>query len=67
MNHYALTINTISKVTKISTSVLYRLKAGTYYSDNKFDKQLDAYLEAVKKGRVLELQEMIKYYENFDI
>jgi len=67
MNHYALAINTISKATKIPISVLYKLKAGTYYAEHKYDEQLNAYLGAVKKSRILELQEMIKYYESFDL
>ena len=67
MNHYAISVHTISKVTNIPISVLYKLKSGTYYVENKYNELLTAYLEAVKKGRVRELQEMIKYYENFDI
>lgn len=67
MNHYALSVNVIAKATKIPISVLYKLKGGSYYVDSKYDGTLTAYLEAVKKSRVLELQEMIKYYEKFDI
>lgn len=66
MNHYALTVPVISKCSGVPISVLYRMKAGNS-TDPKYNKQLDAYLEAVKKGRILELEEMIKYYENFNI